>query len=166
MPWFAAGAVFYELYKDRLTKGVALVLLAIAYALIARISLNYAPIDRDPVLSSSFALAFLVLFWFLATKHPSMRIFEVRPLVWIGECSYSIYLYHYAVGMILISQISKTIGLASQLLLVAAIYLLVFAVGRISYITVENPSRRWLTKLLIGPSQKAPAAAAATPSAV
>ena len=154
MPWFAAGAVFYELYKERLTKGAALVMLAVAYAMIARISINYAPIGRDPVIASSFALMFLVLFWFLATKPASMSIFEIRPLVWIGECSYSIYLYHYAVGMVLISQVSKTIGLVPQLFLVAAISLLVLVVGRISYATVENPSRRWLTRLFIGPPQK------------
>lgn len=159
MPWFAAGAVFYELYKERLAKGTALVMLSVAYALIARIGLNYTPIGRAPPASSGFALVFLILFWFLATKPASMRIFEIRPLVWIGECSYSIYLYHYAVGMILISQVSKTIGLVPQLLLVAAISLLVFAVSRVSYVTVENPARRWLTKLLIGPPQK-PAAAA------
>jgi peptidoglycan/LPS O-acetylase OafA/YrhL len=163
MPWFAAGAVFYEVYKERLAKGTAFVLLAVAYAMIARISLNYAPIGRDPVVAGSFALLFLILFWFLSTKPASMRILEVRPLVWIGECSYSIYLYHYAVGMILISQISKTIGLGSQLLLVVGVYLLIFAVGRFSYATVENPARRWLTKLLIGPPQKP--AAAASPAA-
>lgn len=61
--------------------------------------------------------------------------------------------------MILISQVSKTIGLMPQLLLVTAISLLVLAIGRISYVTVENPSRRWLTKLLIGPPQKSAAAA-------
>ncbi|HAP12395.1 MAG TPA: acyltransferase [Afipia sp.] len=159
LPWFAAGAVFYELYKERLAKGAALIMLAMIYALIARVSTNYAMIGRDPVFASAAALAFMVLFWFLATKPASMRLFEVRPLVWIGECSYSIYLYHYAVGMILISQVSKTIGLAPQLLLVAAISLLVLAVGRVSYAVVENPARRWLTKLLIGPPQK-PAAAA------
>ncbi len=163
LPWFAAGAVFYELYKERLAKGAALIMLAVIYALIARVSTNYAIIGRDPVFASAAALAFMALFWFLATKPASMRLFEVRPLVWIGECSYSIYLYHYAVGMILISQVSKTIGLAPQLLLVAAISLLVLAVGRVSYATVENPARRWLTKLLIGPPQKP--AAAASPAA-
>lgn len=163
LPWFAAGAVFYELYKERLAKGAALIMLAMMYALIARVSTNYAMIGRDPVFASAAALFFLTLFWFLATKPTSMRIFEIRPLVWIGECSYSIYLYHYAVGMILISQVSKTIGLIPQLLLVAAISLLVLAVGRVSYAVVENPSRRWLTKLLIGPPQKP--AAAASPAA-
>ncbi len=163
LPWFAAGAVFYELYKERLAKGAALIMLAVIYALIARVSTNYAMIGRDPVFASAAALFFLTLFWFLATKPTSMRIFEIRPLVWIGECSYSIYLYHYAVGMILISQVSKTIGLAPQLFLVAAISLLVLAVGRVSYATVENPARRWLTKLLIGPLQKP--AAAASPAA-
>ncbi|NGX96955.1 MAG: acyltransferase [Candidatus Afipia apatlaquensis] len=163
LPWFAAGAVFYELYKERLAKGAVLIMLAVIYALIARVSTNYAIIGRDPVFASAAALAFMALFWFLATKPSSMRLFEVRPLVWIGECSYSIYLYHYAVGMILISQVSKTIGLAPQLLLVAAISLLVLAVGRVSYATVENPARRWLTKLLIGPPQKP--AAAASPAA-
>lgn len=163
MPWFAAGAIFYELYKERLAKSAALVMLAIMYVLIARVSTNYAMIGRDPVFASTTALFFLALFWLLATKPTSMKIFEVRPLVWIGECSYSIYLYHYAIGMILISQVSKTIGLIPQLLLVAAISLLVLVVGRVSYATVENPSRRWLTRLLIGPPQKP--AAAASPAA-
>lgn len=163
MPWFAAGAIFYELYKERLAKGAALVMLAVMYALIARVSTNYAMIGRDPVFASTTALFFLALFWLLATKPTSMKIFEIRPLVWIGECSYSIYLYHYAIGMILISQVSKTIGLIPQLLLVAAISLLVFVIGRVSYVTIENPSRRWLTRLLIGPPQKP--AAAASPAA-
>jgi peptidoglycan/LPS O-acetylase OafA/YrhL len=164
MPWFAAGAVFYELYKERLTKGAAAIMLAIMYAAIARISTNYAVIDRNPIIASSAALFMLALFWLLATKPRSMSIFEVRPLVWIGECSYSVYLYHYAVGMVLISQVSKTIGVVPQVLLVILISMLVLVVGRISYTTVENPARRWLTKLLIGPPQKP--AAAATPSAV
>ena len=64
MPWFAAGAVFYELYKERLSKGAALVMLAISYAMIARISINYAVIGRDPFVSSGFALLFLILFGF------------------------------------------------------------------------------------------------------
>jgi peptidoglycan/LPS O-acetylase OafA/YrhL len=154
MPWFAAGAVFYELYRERLAKGIALTMLAIMYVLIARISTNYAVIGRDPMIASAAALGFLTLFWCLATRPTSMTIFEIRPLVWIGECSYSIYLFHYAVGMVLISQISKTIGVVPQVLLVTAISLLVLMIGRISYAMVENPSRRWLTKLLIGPPQK------------
>lgn len=163
MPWFAAGAVFYELYKERLSKSVALIMLAVMYVLIARVSTNYAMIGRDPITASTAALSFLALFWLLATRPSSLSILEVRPLVWIGECSYSIYLYHYAIGMIFISQISKSIGLAPQLLLVAAISLLVLIIGRLSYRTVENPSRRWLTKMLIGPPHKP--AAAASPAA-
>lgn len=163
MPWFAAGAVFYELYKERLTKAVALVMLAVMYAMIARISINYAVIGRDPVIASTAALLFLGPFWLLSTRPAAVGFLEIRPLVWIGECSYSIYLYHYAVGMILISQISKTIGLGPQLLLVAAASLFVLMVGRISFATVENPARRWLTRVLIGQPQKP--AAAASPAA-
>lgn len=163
MPWFAAGAVFYELYKERLAKGAALVMLAIMYVAITRISTNYAVIGRDPIIASTAALFLLALFWLLATKPASVSLFEIRPLVWIGECSYSIYLYHYAVGMVLVSQVSKSIGVVPQVLLVILISMLVLAVGRVSYATVENPGRRWLTKLLIGPPQKP---AAATPSAV
>jgi peptidoglycan/LPS O-acetylase OafA/YrhL len=150
--------VFYELYKERLAKTAALVMLAVTYVLIARISTNYAVIGRDPIIASTAAFFFLALFWLLSTRPSAVGFLEIRPLVWIGECSYSIYLYHYVVGMILISQISKTIGLGPQLLLVAAVSLLVLIVGRISYVTVENPSRRWLTRVLIGPPQK-PAAA-------
>lgn len=58
MPWFAAGAIFYELYKDRLAKSAALVMLAVMYVLIARVSTNYAMIGRDPVFAQHHCAGF------------------------------------------------------------------------------------------------------------
>ena len=43
--------------KERLAKGAALVMLAVMYVLMARVSTNYAMIGRDPILASAAGLS-------------------------------------------------------------------------------------------------------------
>lgn len=154
MPWFAAGALFYELYQNRISQQLALAMLIALFIPICLTSTHYAIISRSPVVASAIALLFLVTFWLLVAKNGRLNVLQTKPLVWVGECSYSIYLFHYAVGMILISSISKSIGLPAQVLLALGASLLVLILGRISFRLVENPSRRALTRLLINRTPK------------
>jgi peptidoglycan/LPS O-acetylase OafA/YrhL len=154
MPWFAAGALFYELYQSRISQQLAFALLVAVFIPICISSTHYAIIDRNPVVASGIALLFIATFWLLIAKHGQIRVLQSKSLVWVGQCSYSIYLFHYAVGMILISSISKSIGLPSQVFLTIGASLLVLILGRLSFKLVENPSRRYLSKLLINRTPK------------
>jgi len=154
MPWFAAGALFYELYQNRISQQLAFALLVAVFIPICISSTHYAIIDRNPVVASGIALFFIATFWLLIAKHGQIGVLQSKSLVWVGQCSYSIYLFHYAVGMILISSISKSIGLPAQVLLALGASLLVLILGRVSFRLVENPSRRYLTKLLINRTPK------------
>lgn len=161
MPWFAAGALFYELYQNRISQRLAFAMLVAVFIPICISSTHYAIIGRNPVIASAIALLFLATFWLLIAKNGHVDVLQSKPLVWVGECSYSIYLFHYAVGMILISSISKSIGLPAQVALTLGASLLVLILGRVSFRLIENPSRRYLTKLLISrnPKPVAPMAA-------
>jgi peptidoglycan/LPS O-acetylase OafA/YrhL len=106
------------------------------------------------LIASAIAFLFLAVFWLLIAKDGRVKVLQTKPLVWIGQCSYSIYLFHYAVGMILISSISKSISLFAQVSLVLGVFLLIMIIGRMSFRLVEDPSRRILTKLLINRSPK------------
>lgn len=154
MPWFAAGALFYELYQDRISRHLAFVTLAVIFIPICISNTHYAIISRSPLIASAIAFLFLAVFWLLIAKDGQVKVLASKPLLWIGECSYSIYLFHYAVGMILISSISKSIGLFAQVSLALGASVLVLILGRLSFRFVENPSRRILTKLLINRSPK------------
>jgi peptidoglycan/LPS O-acetylase OafA/YrhL len=154
MPWFAAGALFYELYQNRISQHFAFVTLVAIFIPICITSTHYAIISRNPLIASAIAILFLAVFWLLIAKDGHVKVLQSKPLVWIGQCSYSIYLFHYAVGMILISSISKSIGLFAQVSLALGASLLVLLLGRMSFRLVENPSRRILTKLLINRSPK------------
>lgn len=154
MPWFAAGALFYELYQNRISRQLAFAMLVAVFIPICITSTHYAIISRNPVIASAIALLFLATFWLLIAKNGHLNVLESKPLTWVGQCSYSIYLFHYAVGMILISSISKSIGLFAQVSLALGASLLVLILGRISFRLVENPSRRVLTKLLINRTPK------------
>lgn len=154
MPWFAAGALFYELYQNRISQRLAFAMLVAVFIPICITSTHYAIISRNPVVASAIALLFIATFWLLIARNGHVNVLQSKPLVWVGECSYSIYLFHYAVGMILISSISKSIGLPAQVLLALGASLLVLIVGRISFRLIENPSRRFLTKLLINRTPK------------
>jgi peptidoglycan/LPS O-acetylase OafA/YrhL len=154
MPWFAAGALFYEMYQNRISHRLAFAMLVAVFIPICISSTHYAIISRNPVVASAIAFVFLATFWLLIAKNGHVNILQARPLVWVGECSYSVYLFHYAVGMILISSISKSIGLPAQLSLAIGASLAVLILGRISFRLIEDPSRRYLTKLLINRTPK------------
>jgi len=148
LPWFAAGSVFFELYNRDTSKTIALLLLTVLFLIIARAS-TLSHDDRLPIVTAALAFSFFLAFWIVATASRFTALLEIRSLVWIGRCSYSLYLFHYTVGMILISHISKFSGAPVQIILTCLIAAIAILVGQASFLVVESTSAPFLQRLLI-----------------
>jgi peptidoglycan/LPS O-acetylase OafA/YrhL len=147
MPWFAAGAIFFDLYKDRLTKVTAAVLLSTMFLIIIRT----ATFNRQPLGIILFGTAFFFAFWLISIHHRAGNALAFRPLAWVGAASYSIYLYHEPVGMVLISNVPKTWSVGLQVMIVLLITTSVLLIGYLSFKTVEIPSARALKRIWLEP---------------
>jgi peptidoglycan/LPS O-acetylase OafA/YrhL len=68
-----------------------------------------------------------------------------RPMQWLGDASYSIYLWHWPVAVAL-----AYFGLHQDPLWIALAIALSLLLGQLSYVLVETPSRRRLSRLSAG----------------
>lgn len=147
MPWFAAGAVFYDLYLGRIGKKFSIVLLASTFIVIVRTSTFTGDTGRTPFVVSAISFGFFLVFWFVATKPSFVKVFQARWLVFVGVCSYSVYLLHNAIGMTVIaslpSNVSVPIGVSAVLLVAVAMV----ALGHLSFVCVERPFRKIINGL-------------------
>lgn len=74
-------------------------------------------------------------------------IFRSKPMIFIGDISYSIYLTHPLVGMV----VGRSFGLkVLPLPGMVAVATAVLGVAALTYYTVERPARRFLTRRLTG----------------
>jgi peptidoglycan/LPS O-acetylase OafA/YrhL len=149
MPWFAAGAVFYEVYVNRIRLPFAIVLLGSMIAIIFRTSTFVGDSGQSPFIISTFALLFFVSFWWVATKSSVARVFQTRILVWIGICSYSVYLLHNGIGRAVITSIPDQTPLIVQLAVIGIIAAAIILAGYVSFMLVEQPARRLVTGILL-----------------
>jgi peptidoglycan/LPS O-acetylase OafA/YrhL len=147
MPWFAAGAIFFDLFKKRLTKVTAVILLGAMFLIIVRT----AAFNSEPFGIILFALAFFSAFWLISIRHRAGNAFVYRPLVWVGAASYSIYLYHEPLGMVLISSVPKSLSIGFQVTIVLLITALMLLIGYLSFKMVEMPSARALKRAWLKP---------------
>jgi peptidoglycan/LPS O-acetylase OafA/YrhL len=113
--WFLAGIVFYELYKglklsfNKFPGWVAAVLFVF---LVAELRIFYAPSFYTIL---SFFLIMLVLFLLMVYRPDSLRWLKAPVLTRIGLISYSIYLIHEDIGVLLINKYGGWLGSWSPL---------------------------------------------------
>lgn len=93
-----------------------------------------------------WCVAFHLIFLSLAGRSPWVRIFELRPIVWLGLISYSLYLLHQNVGVALISRIPTGYPLIWQLLGVAVVVTVMTLLAALSWRLIER--RRIFTSVL------------------
>jgi peptidoglycan/LPS O-acetylase OafA/YrhL len=147
LPWFAAGAVFYELRLRRVSRMTAFALLSLMFLIIAR----YAWLDErgSPIVIAGWSFCFFLIFWLVATRE-SVPILSRKSFVWLGECSYSFYLLHFEIGIVALSFMPKDTPLPVQLTGVALVFLTITAVARISYLSIETRLRTLLLGVTTG----------------
>lgn len=67
------------------------------------------------------------------------KVFQLAPFVWVGKCSYSMYLWHYPIILLMTS--NNLVGEAPLWLRLVQL-VVIFAVSAFSYYVVENPIRK------------------------
>jgi peptidoglycan/LPS O-acetylase OafA/YrhL len=148
LPWFAAGAVFYDLYLRRLTQPRAAFYLVPLLVIIARYDFLLDDSVQSTYVAITFAAVYFGCFWLIALQKKVGDAFGMQPLVWVGACSYSIYLIHFEIGASAISTVSKTLPLFWQVASVLGIAMLVICAGRLLFMSVEQGGKRLALRLL------------------
>lgn len=108
----------------------------VGYGLVMSQSQNYAFPGAVPTV-----LGTLGLLWYLygaGPAQPLVRLLTWRPVLWAGRISYSLYLWHWPVYVLL----RWTLGLEEPLMRAAAV-LLSFVLATLSWRFVETPLRQW-----------------------
>lgn len=141
LPWFAAGAVFYELFRERLTKRQALAMLLPLFLIVVKI--GWREVDKSSAIGVvALSGAYFVAFWLVAVKSRTADVFSAKWLTNVGLWSYSIYLLHDPVGLILISHLPHALPLWMSTGVVALIVVFVVALGFVSYRLIELPGQK------------------------
>ena len=145
----AAGVVLYQWMALRSQSGVAPSAHAVPKALAAWASLglvvyglltsqpqNYAFPGALPAVLGTLGL--LGCLYGASPSQPLVRLLTWRPIVWVGRISYSLYLWHWPVYVLL----RWTVGLDGPETRTAAV-VLSFVLATLSWRFVETPLRQW-----------------------
>lgn len=137
--WFLLGIVIYKLYYRSNNKLESL-FLVVLFGLQALMSNGNE--ERLFVL-------FVMIIFLAFLYYPSLlRFLENKALVKVGVASYSIYLIHQNLGVLILSEISKSFGLLNWI--VPILPIIVFSCfGLLSLQHIENPLAKRLKRFLL-----------------
>jgi peptidoglycan/LPS O-acetylase OafA/YrhL len=116
-------------------------------ALAGYIALALSPIPNYWYVPVSFAVLLYGLLGFASVVH---RVLETRPLVFLGDISYSVYLTHVLIAEVMFRVFVAPGATTASPGLIAAYVLVVLAFSTMTYRLVEKPSRRRVYELLTG----------------
>lgn len=153
LPLFVVGVFSFELFKGKRTKPcVTGFCLAAATAIAGALTKG-----MGTALVISGVICVFVL---LIVKRELLAFLNWRPLQWLGVCSYSFYLLHQNIGMLVITQFPAGLGpLAAGLVIMLTIALIALLASGI-YIWVERPGQRLARRFFAGRSNRLQAAPA------
>jgi len=95
------------------------------------------------------AILFASLIAIVLRPGPLQRLFEVRPLRWVGKISYGIYVYHVLLGpayTVITSQIIHSAGNAFQICRFFVAAILTLVISAISFYGFERPIQRFKSR--------------------
>jgi peptidoglycan/LPS O-acetylase OafA/YrhL len=168
---FLAGVLAAKAYKARASGGAAPI--SVWLFMICALAWCAAVIADDTLTTGTFLGAILSNFIYAPVLAPLMvclcryesglsRLLSTRLAVFLGEISYSIYIWSFFVMTMLsnyfVSEEETALAYLNSTVkvLVTIVLTVVFAYG--SYLLIEAPSRRWLRQKLAGTSGKIAAA--------
>ena len=141
--FFIIGLMLYKLVRGRATRLTAIVLtLAVCYSIFGRGGWGAV----SPIAYLLATILFAVAVWGAAIS--GIRILAAKPLVFLGSCSYPLYLLHQTVGSF-ICDLTERINRPRWLGLLIAIPASI-ALAMAVHMTIEEPVHRWVKQKLTG----------------
>jgi peptidoglycan/LPS O-acetylase OafA/YrhL len=148
MPWFAAGAIFYEWFEQKMRPVMAVTMVIAMFLIIAR-SATFASIDRPATTIIAISAGLFFPFILISAHSPAIGLIQNEVFRRIGRWSYSIYLLHFPIGMVAISEIPKSWPFIMQILLVTFVFFGAVFLGALSFTYVETLGSKWLDRKLL-----------------
>ncbi len=142
--WFLAGALFFELYQYRLLREKMVVMLSVLALLIFLLEMPLLYSNNFQAQLIAFA-GMCILFLLMIYRKTALGFLEHRVLAQIGIISYSMYLIHEDIGVLLIHRYGGLLGRASFLSPFLMI-LLTIGFSSLSFRLFEKKAGRWLKK--------------------
>jgi len=135
--WFLAGIVVYKMYTGENKKLIYLLLLIFAVQLIL----------MDDLYAKAITASFLIFFIFFIYKRDAIAFLSKKWISKIGVASYSIYLIHQNIGLLIIYNTTKYLGSFQYIVPIFLIGMFT-AFGLISYKYFESYLSKRLKVLL------------------
>lgn len=135
---FAAGIVFARIHRQ----GTDLRSLALLFWCFS-VAVNMSNDAWEVAFQAVIFLLVAACTWRLAIA----KLLAWPPLVWLGVCSYSVYLLHNNIGISLINLLPQGLSSTAYFLAVAVIFSGILLLSRVIYLTVETTSQSFVKRL-------------------
>jgi len=148
IPYLTVGICVFELWSGTKERKLATGGMLFAVGLIlfdAALARGLFQAASAPVSIAANLLIF-ALFWLFLVDHPILKPFAWKPVVLLGQASYSLYLIHENVGIALFRHLSGIPYLLALPLVVGTC--VAASLGTLYF--VEIPSKKWLTQNVSG----------------
>jgi peptidoglycan/LPS O-acetylase OafA/YrhL len=143
MPFFIWGiAIYYLVFEKKVM--VAAWNFGIAAFLFLAGTTSFLPLQNLP---TQMALSFVAAGAILIALLMHLRVvLAFTPLLYIGRISYSLYLVHENIGLVLIRAMKKSAGVSDLLSVAVALGVCVVLAG-IMFRLIEQPTQSWIRRL-------------------
>jgi peptidoglycan/LPS O-acetylase OafA/YrhL len=144
---FALGVGVYLARRDTSEISARAFAVGTTFAVAGYVALALSPIPNYWYVPVTFAALLYGLLGFSSVVH---RVLETRPLVFLGDISYSVYLTHVLIAEVIFRMFVPPGETTASPWLVAGYVLAVLIFSTMTYRLVEKPARRRVYELLTG----------------
>ena len=135
LPLFVVGVFTFELFR-----GQRSVTSLLGFGLSAGVAIAMAVTKSFGTGVAIFGI--ISLFVILIVNRDLLAFLNCKPLNWLGVCSYSFYLLHQNIGMIIITQMPQGLGAISATIAIAITISIIALLASGIYLWVERPGQR------------------------